>query len=134
MQNFDHNIGFWEKRQFFRRKLSKIAENCDHNIGPVKTEITLNMIAWEKTEFFNMNNTPYIWIVLSRVMVLRQNLRCSSFLNWRTMVKNKPPANHSQQTNTGKITNLYSGHNYMQIKQIVSLVFVALSKYTKISR
>jgi hypothetical protein len=34
MQNFDHNIGFWEKRPFFRRKLSKIAENCDHNIGP----------------------------------------------------------------------------------------------------
>jgi hypothetical protein len=32
MQNFDHNIGFWEKRQFFRRKLPKIAENCDHNI------------------------------------------------------------------------------------------------------
>jgi hypothetical protein len=24
MQNFDHNIGFWEKRQFFRRKLPKI--------------------------------------------------------------------------------------------------------------
>jgi hypothetical protein len=34
MQNFDHNIGFWEKRQFFRRKLLKIAENCDHNIDP----------------------------------------------------------------------------------------------------
>jgi hypothetical protein len=34
MQNFDHNIGFWEKRQFFRQKLSKIAENCDHNIDP----------------------------------------------------------------------------------------------------
>jgi hypothetical protein len=34
MQNFDHNIGFWEKRQFFRRKLSKIAESCDHNIDP----------------------------------------------------------------------------------------------------
>jgi hypothetical protein len=34
MQNFDHNIGFREKRQFFRRKLSKIAENCDHNIDP----------------------------------------------------------------------------------------------------
>jgi hypothetical protein len=33
-QNFDHNIDFWEKRQFFRRKLSKIAENCDHNIDP----------------------------------------------------------------------------------------------------
>jgi hypothetical protein len=37
MQNFDHNIGFWEKRQFFRRKLSKIAENCDHNIDPWDT-------------------------------------------------------------------------------------------------
>jgi hypothetical protein len=34
MQNFDHNIGFREKRQFFRRKLSKIAENCYHNIDP----------------------------------------------------------------------------------------------------
>jgi hypothetical protein len=34
MQNFYHNIGFWEKLHFFRRKLSKIAENCDHNIDP----------------------------------------------------------------------------------------------------
>jgi hypothetical protein len=34
MQNFDHNIGFFEKRQLFRRKLSKMAENCDHNIDP----------------------------------------------------------------------------------------------------
>jgi hypothetical protein len=34
MQIFDHNIGFGENRQFFRRKLAKIAENCDHNIGP----------------------------------------------------------------------------------------------------
>jgi hypothetical protein len=34
MQNFDHNIEFWEERQFFRRKLSKIAEDCDHNIDP----------------------------------------------------------------------------------------------------
>jgi hypothetical protein len=39
MQNFDHNIGFWEKRQFFRRKLSKIAENCDHNIDPMVTRL-----------------------------------------------------------------------------------------------
>jgi hypothetical protein len=36
MQNFEHNIGFCEKRQFFRQKLGKIAENCDHNIGPWK--------------------------------------------------------------------------------------------------
>jgi hypothetical protein len=35
LQIFDHNIGFWEKLLFFRRKkLSKIAENCDHNIDP----------------------------------------------------------------------------------------------------
>jgi hypothetical protein len=33
MQNFDHNIGFLEKRHFCR-KLAKIAENCDHNIDP----------------------------------------------------------------------------------------------------
>jgi hypothetical protein len=34
MQNFDHNIVFSEKRQFSSRKLSKIAENCVHNIDP----------------------------------------------------------------------------------------------------
>jgi hypothetical protein len=33
-KNCDHNIGFREKRQFFRRKLAKNAENCDHNIDP----------------------------------------------------------------------------------------------------
>jgi hypothetical protein len=32
VQKFDHDIGFWEKRQFFRQKLPKIAENCDYNI------------------------------------------------------------------------------------------------------
>jgi hypothetical protein len=34
MQNSDHNISFWEKRQFFRRKFAKIAVNNDHNIDP----------------------------------------------------------------------------------------------------
>jgi hypothetical protein len=34
MQKFYHNIVFLEKRHIFRRKLSKIAENCDHNIDP----------------------------------------------------------------------------------------------------
>jgi hypothetical protein len=33
MQNFNNNIGF-EKNANFCRKLSKIAENCDHNIDP----------------------------------------------------------------------------------------------------
>jgi hypothetical protein len=34
LKKIDHNIGFREKRQFFRRKLGKIVENCDHNIDP----------------------------------------------------------------------------------------------------
>jgi hypothetical protein len=33
MRIFDHNNGI-KKRQLFRRKLGKIAENCDHNIDP----------------------------------------------------------------------------------------------------
>jgi hypothetical protein len=45
MQNFDHNIDFWEKRQFFRRKLAKIAENCDHNIDPWSTDL----LSWSTT-------------------------------------------------------------------------------------
>jgi hypothetical protein len=44
MQNFDHNIGFWEKRQFFRQKLAKIAEYCDHNIDPWCTGITNGLL------------------------------------------------------------------------------------------
>jgi hypothetical protein len=40
MQTFEHNIGFWVKRQFFRRKLSQIAENCDHNIDPRSSKQT----------------------------------------------------------------------------------------------
>jgi hypothetical protein len=34
LKKVDHNIGIQEKRQFFRKKLGKIAENCDHNIDP----------------------------------------------------------------------------------------------------
>jgi hypothetical protein len=34
IQKYDHNIGFCEKKPIFCRKLSKIAENCDHNIDP----------------------------------------------------------------------------------------------------
>jgi hypothetical protein len=39
MQKFDHNIGFSEKRHFVLRKLSKIAENCDHNIDPSSAKL-----------------------------------------------------------------------------------------------
>jgi hypothetical protein len=34
LQKFDHSIGSWEKGEFFGRRLAKIVENCDHNIGP----------------------------------------------------------------------------------------------------
>jgi hypothetical protein len=33
-EKIHHNIGFREKRQFFRQKLSKIAKNCDNRIDP----------------------------------------------------------------------------------------------------
>jgi hypothetical protein len=33
-KNSDHNIGLWEKRQFFRQNLSKVPENRDYNIDP----------------------------------------------------------------------------------------------------
>jgi hypothetical protein len=33
-KNLIITLDFWEERQFFRRKLAKIAENCDHNIDP----------------------------------------------------------------------------------------------------
>jgi hypothetical protein len=56
MQIFDHNIGFGEKRQFFRRKLAKIAENCDHNIDP-----------WsQKQQTFNE-----VWTLSTKVSVTR---------------------------------------------------------------
>jgi hypothetical protein len=39
--NFENNLSqLWDlrKTQFFRRKLAKIAENCDHNIDPRNAE------------------------------------------------------------------------------------------------
>jgi hypothetical protein len=53
MQNFDHNIGFWEKRQFFRRKWAKITENCDHNIDPL---VDLDLIP--STTFIHRDTVP----------------------------------------------------------------------------
>jgi hypothetical protein len=47
-EKIDHNIGFWEKRQFFRRKLSKIAKNCDHNIDPWWRGSGLLLCIWNR--------------------------------------------------------------------------------------
>jgi hypothetical protein len=59
MQNFDHNIGFCEKRQFFRQKLSKIAENSDHNIDPAlsaggQTKLTVSVSFVDILNFGNV--------------------------------------------------------------------------------
>jgi hypothetical protein len=35
MQKFDHHFVFLRKNAILCRKLSKIAENCDHNIDPL---------------------------------------------------------------------------------------------------
>jgi hypothetical protein len=49
-QKFNHNIVFLEKRQFFRRKLAKIAENCDHNIDFVtSTPVAANPTTFKFT-------------------------------------------------------------------------------------
>jgi hypothetical protein len=45
MQNVDHNIGFWEKRQFFLRKLAKIAENWRKS---QKIVIMYNIDPWSR--------------------------------------------------------------------------------------
>jgi hypothetical protein len=51
-KNCDQNIGFWEKRHFFRRKLAKIAENCDHNIDlRILLNIAKNIIKWNLATF-----------------------------------------------------------------------------------
>jgi hypothetical protein len=60
MQNYDHNIGFWEKRQFF-------AENCQESQKIViKTSTPFKVvrkIEWEKFLSFHYIH-PYIYVHL----------------------------------------------------------------------
>jgi hypothetical protein len=44
MRKNDHNIDFWENRNFCVRKLLKIAENCDHYIDPPLSPIVLKLV------------------------------------------------------------------------------------------
>jgi hypothetical protein len=61
-KNCDHNIVFWEKRQFFRRKLSKISENFDHNIDPgYFSEITAQNEAQSLFDKFNTLKFFSLW-------------------------------------------------------------------------
>jgi hypothetical protein len=41
---------FWEKRQFFHRKLAKMAGKCDHNIKPgiQRTQETWTSFVWKE--------------------------------------------------------------------------------------
>jgi hypothetical protein len=68
MQNFDHNIGFWEKRQFFRLKLSKISENCDHNIDPwsLKKKISQTCRKHKPSKFLEQNISGQVYRLHSR--------------------------------------------------------------------
>jgi hypothetical protein len=43
-ENLIITLVFDKKRQFFRRKLSKIAENCDHNIDPWLSHVTFEVV------------------------------------------------------------------------------------------
>jgi hypothetical protein len=55
-----HNIGFWEKRQFCRRKLGKIAENCDHNIDFQNADLQ-NVAKIDNVDFFALSwQTPQV--------------------------------------------------------------------------
>jgi hypothetical protein len=55
MQKYYHNIGLWENA-IFRRKLSKIAENCDHNIDPSSDTTYL---AQSVTEYYHKERINY---------------------------------------------------------------------------
>jgi hypothetical protein len=53
---------FEKKRQFCRRKLSKIAENCDHNIVPwcILRALLSNLTVWLPDGLFSNQKIP-IW-------------------------------------------------------------------------
>jgi hypothetical protein len=51
LKKIDHNIGFWEKHRFFRRKFAKIAENCDDNIDPWTEMVTAQKIIVPEMQF-----------------------------------------------------------------------------------
>jgi hypothetical protein len=55
-----------EKRQFFRKKMAKIAENCDHNIGPWYTKC----IPTTYTSFYYFQETSRCVANISRHLFL----------------------------------------------------------------
>jgi hypothetical protein len=51
MQKFDNDIGCLENRHFFRRKLLKIAENCDHYIDPRFKMAEIGIRIYQSSDF-----------------------------------------------------------------------------------
>jgi hypothetical protein len=81
MQNVDHNICFWEKRQFFRRKLSKIAENCDHNIDPWMAIFFKEKNSPKNGDFRPVKNRPRLALI--RLQFLSQKAIFNIFFTKR---------------------------------------------------
>jgi hypothetical protein len=73
LKKIDHNIGFREKRQFFHRKLGKIAENCDHNIDP-RSRVRIPA----SVEGFNSLNEVKL-ILASRIVYISEKNECFKF-------------------------------------------------------
>jgi hypothetical protein len=64
---------FEKKRLFFRRKLSKIAENCDHNIDPRLGEFSTSGRLFTLGSFlkkYKCNNPKTFGILFSSVKVM----------------------------------------------------------------
>jgi hypothetical protein len=82
-KNFYHNIGFWEKRQFFHRKLAKIAENCDRNIDPMLYRFT-----W-KTKKFQQKQSLHMYVQQRRDLFHRWET--TFFQNFPDLSETFPP-------------------------------------------
>jgi hypothetical protein len=81
LKQIDHNIGFREKRHFFRRKWGKIAENCDHNIDSSTKDLLHAPLYSDKMDIKYLSE--FLWKksrtkgrgLRATVFVLKQKLR-----------------------------------------------------------
>jgi hypothetical protein len=80
------------KTPFFRRKLSKIAENCDHNIDPWLPELNHNIDILAKKNnkylFLNIHSTTYVHHVkLNIILTYLYSKEATKFLESLTQAK-----------------------------------------------
>jgi hypothetical protein len=58
MQNFDHNIGFWKKRQFFAKNCQKLQKIVIITLTPGwPDEFVIKSPQMQSNPFFAQNNT-----------------------------------------------------------------------------